>query len=96
MTKSDTDVSWYEESPHLSLSLLRDAGLEPGMSVVDIGGGASRLVDMLVSEQQDHVTVLDLSSAALELAAARLPASAYVSWIASDISAWVPDLQYDF
>lgn len=95
-TKSDTDVSWYEKRPQLSLSLIRDAGLELGMSVIDIGGGASRLVDMLVSEQQDHVTVLDLSSAALELAVARLPASAHVSWIVSDITAWMPDRQYDF
>lgn len=71
-TKVDTEVSWYEGSPELSLLLLREAGLTPKMSVIDIGGGASRLVDALVESGQAHISVLDLSEAALATAKSRL------------------------
>ncbi|HEY0033054.1 MAG TPA: SAM-dependent methyltransferase, partial [Devosia sp.] len=70
-TKGESEVSWYEETPELSLELLREAGLTPGMSVIDIGGGASRLVDALASAGQAHISVLDLSVAALEAAKSR-------------------------
>lgn len=94
-TKSDTEVSWYEEAPELSLTLLHEAGLIPGMSVIDIGGGASRLVDALVDAGQAHVSVLDLSSAALGAAKARLADTAHVQWVVSDVTAWTPEREYD-
>jgi ubiquinone/menaquinone biosynthesis C-methylase UbiE len=94
-TKADTEVSWYEDSPELSLALLREAGLTPEMSVIDIGGGASRLVDALVESGQAHVSVLDLSSAALETANSRLVDGARALWIVSDVTVWTPDRQYD-
>lgn len=94
-TKDDAEVSWFEASPDLSLSLLREAGLTPDASVIDIGGGLSRLVDALAA-QQDHVAVLDISAEALAKARARLPEAVNVEWIVSDITAWQPSRQYDF
>lgn len=94
-TKADNEVSWYEDTPELSLTLLREAGLTPELSVIDIGGGASRLVDALVESGQAHVSVLDLSAAALETANSRLADAARAQWIVSDVTAWTPDRQYD-
>lgn len=94
-TKGEGEVSWYEDTPALSLELLREAGLTSSMSVIDIGGGASRLVDALVSEGQAQMTVLDLSSAALETAKSRLANPERVQWLVSDVTAWAPDRQYD-
>jgi ubiquinone/menaquinone biosynthesis C-methylase UbiE len=94
-TKGESEVSWYEETPELSLELLREAGLTPGMSVIDIGGGASRLVDALASAGQAHMSVLDLSVAALETAKSRLKHPEWVQWLVCDVMAWTPDREYD-
>lgn len=94
-TKNEDEVSWFEPSPDLSLELLSEAGLRPDMSIVDIGGGASRLVDALVRLQVADIAVLDLSEAALRTAQARLTAANGVSWIAADVTTWVPDRAYD-
>ena len=77
------------------MALLREAGLTPEMSLIDIGGGASRLVDALVEFGQAHVSVLDLSRAALETANSRLVDAARVQWIVSDVTVWTPDRRYD-
>lgn len=94
-TKQDNEVSWFEDTPEVSLTLLRAAGLTPNMAVIDIGGGTSRLVDALLAQDQQHVSVLDLSSAALSAARTRLNDPANVSWIVSDITKWTPDRVYD-
>lgn len=94
-TKGEAEVSWYEDTPELSLALLREAGLRPDMAVIDIGGGASRLVDALAALGQAHVSVLDLSAAALETAKSRLADAARVQWFVSDVTGWTPDRQYD-
>ncbi|MGO4573205.1 class I SAM-dependent methyltransferase [Microvirga sp. 2TAF3] len=93
--KGESQVSWFENTPDLSLCLLREAGLNPSLAVIDIGGGASRLVDALVAAGQVHVTVLDLSATALNIAKARLAAPDRVTWIVSDVTTWMPDRQYD-
>ncbi|MDB5615631.1 MAG: methyltransferase type 12 protein [Devosia sp.] len=94
-TKGETEVSWYEDKPELSLELLRKAGLTPSMSIIDIGGGASRLVDALAAAGQAHLSVLDLSAAALGTAKSRLENSERVQWFVSDVTAWTPDQEYD-
>lgn len=81
--KADNEVSWYEQSPDLSVSLLRAAGVGLDATVVDIGGGASALVDTLMRAGQAHVTVLDLSAAALERARQRLS-------VVSGVIGWFP------
>jgi SAM-dependent methyltransferase len=63
---------------------------------VDIGGGASRLVDALLAVGHQDVTVLDLSTAALAAARERLGRDAdEVKWIVADVTAWRPETRYD-
>ena len=67
-----------------------------GASIIDIGGGASRLVDALVDEGFEAVTVLDLSKKALATAKARLGArGAKVRWVVADVTTWEPSETYD-
>lgn len=97
-TKGETDVSWFQETPEVSLQLLALAGADPGKSIIDIGGGASRLVDSLLDSRFGRLSVLDLSEAALAAARARLGARADgVEWIAADATTWTPrEAAYDF
>lgn len=94
-SKEENQLSWHEDAPALSLVLLGEAGLRPEMAVVDIGGGTSRLVDALVAREQTHVTVLDLSPAALETAKKRLAGAGNVEWVAGDVTEWQPKRPYD-
>jgi SAM-dependent methyltransferase len=84
-TKAVTDVSWYESDPQISVELINTASSAHGR-VIDVGGGASRLVDRLVATGFESVTVLDISEIALEHTKARLGAqAAQVHWIVGDI-----------
>ena len=86
-TKRPDEVSWFLETTKLSLDLIHDAGLRPSDAVIDVGGGASRLVDALLDEGFEDLSVLDLSGAALEAAQERLGARAErVNWIEADIT----------
>lgn len=82
-------VSWYQPHATLSLDLIRRIGAKTRSvgRVIDVGGGASTLVDDLLAGGFDDVTVLDISPAALELARSRLGAAASrVHWMAGDIT----------
>lgn len=96
--KPADSVSWFR--PHLdaSLRLLKDAGLCPGSRVIDVGGGASTLVDDLLALGLTRITVLDLADEALALSRQRLgDRSAGVTWLAADVTrAELPDAGYDF
>ncbi len=70
--KAETEVSWFQEDPTPSLEALARIGAGRSAGIVDVGGGASRLVDRLIQEGFGDVSVLDLSAAALEAAKARL------------------------
>ncbi len=95
-TKAETDVSWYQDDPATSLRLIHDANATPASRIIDIGGGASRLVDALLAAGFRAVTVLDISAAALEVARARIgERAAEVDWIATDVTTWTPQRQYD-
>ncbi len=95
-TKGERDVSWFQESPEISLDLIRATGVNADSSIIDIGGGASRLVDALADKGFAAITVLDLSEKALATAKARLGArSDSVKWIAADVTAWEPSQTYD-
>ena len=67
ITKGEDEVSWFEETPAQSLELLELVGAQSSSAIIDVGGGASRLVDSLLAQGFENVTVLDLSAAALEL-----------------------------
>ncbi len=85
-TKAVDEVSWFQAHAGLSLKLIRDAGVPLTASVIDVGGGASTLVDDLIAEGFENNTVLDLSAAALSRAQARLAdRAAAVTWLEADI-----------
>jgi 2-polyprenyl-3-methyl-5-hydroxy-6-metoxy-1,4-benzoquinol methylase len=95
-TKGEREVSWFQETPSISLELIRSSGATRHSAVVDIGGGASRLVDALVDAGCEAVTVLDLSESALAAAKKRLGQSAAgVTWIVADVAGWKPPRRYD-
>lgn len=94
--KADTAVSWFEDTPIVSLDLIRACGLPLSSSVVDIGGGASRLADALLDRGFTDLSMLDLSEEALAVAKSRLGIRAScVNWISADVTAWKPKRQYD-
>ena len=68
-SKGEQEVSWFQESPQPSIELIGLAGAKPNAAIIDIGGGASRLVDALLTQGFENLTVLDLSEAALDKAA---------------------------
>ena len=96
--KEPSQVSWYR--PHLehSLRFIEGAGLGRDAAIIDVGGGASTLVDDLLARGYLNVSVLDVSSKALESAKARLgDRGAAVHWLAADITrAELPPHAYDF
>jgi ubiquinone/menaquinone biosynthesis C-methylase UbiE len=95
-TKGEQDVSWFQDNPTVSLDLIAAAGAEPGSAIIDVGGGASRLVDALLDRGYADMTVLDLSDAALTVAKQRLGTRAEaVEWIAADVTTWNPPHLYD-
>ena len=95
-TKGEKEVSWFQESPAPSLELITLAGLSAGASIIDIGGGASRLVDALVERKIGRITVLDLSAAALDAAKQRLGDNGFgVQWVVADVTNWEPFQTYD-
>ena len=53
-TKGEHDVSWFEESPAISLELIRATAVSTTASIIDIGGGTSRLVDALLDDKRVH------------------------------------------
>lgn len=90
-----TSVSWYEERPTVSLELLGALGVGPAQSVIDVGGGASTLVDHLLHDGYGDVTVLDLSAVALDTARSRVGDPAAVTWLATDLLTWRPARRWD-
>jgi len=95
--KSSQKVSWY--SPHLKMSfeLILSLGLPKNVAIIDVGGGASTLPDDLLAEGLKNITVLDISSEALEVSKSRLKDKVrFVHWIESDVSkAALPASKYD-
>jgi SAM-dependent methyltransferase len=95
-TKGEAEVGWFQETPAPSLELIALVGATRQSAFIDIGGGASRLVDHLVSEGYEDLTVLDLSAAALAAAKARIGEEArHVHWLAADATTWEPSHTYD-
>jgi ubiquinone/menaquinone biosynthesis C-methylase UbiE len=96
-TKPTTGVSWYQEHAEQSLRLIRQTAVARTDAIIDVGGGASTLVDDLLAEGYTAVTVLDLSAAALSAAKARLGERARaVHWLEGDIlKLELPERAYD-
>lgn len=84
--KAPTDVSWYQAEAALSVDLIRRSAPDVDAPIIDVGGGASTLVDGLLDAGYRDITVLDLAPAALALARERLGTrEALVRWVVADV-----------
>jgi 2-polyprenyl-3-methyl-5-hydroxy-6-metoxy-1,4-benzoquinol methylase len=96
-TKTENEVSWFQQYPKTSMEFVGLFSLKKDSKIIDIGGGDSHFVDALLEAGFSNVTVLDISSKAIERAKIRLGKSAEkVKWIVSDIIDFGPEEQYDF
>lgn len=94
--QGDTTRSWYQPQARESLALIDTTGLARDGSVVDIGGGASALVDGLLARGHRDVTVVDVSAAGMDIARARLGADGDgVTWVVTDLLDWRPARTFD-
>lgn len=86
-TRAIDGLGWYEPDPITSRRLVGEAVARGARSIIDVGGGASRLVDHLLDIGVDRIAVLDVSEAALTVARHRLgPRADAVAWVVGDVS----------
>lgn len=96
-TKALEEVSWYQSRPETSLEFFRYYDVPKTARIVDIGGGDSLLVDHLLAEGYQNISVLDISEAAIARAQQRLGAKAQqVTWMVADAASFSPTEKYDF
>lgn len=89
--RTPKEVSWFQSRPDVSLELIAKTHAALDASIIDVGGGASTLVDHLLDAGRTTVTVLDLAEPALAHAMSRLGERAKdVNWIVADITKWLP------
>lgn len=85
-SKTPESVSWFQLHANDSLSLIRNTKVDKHAAIIDVGGGASTLVDDLLADGYTNLTVLDLSITAINLAKQRLGnLASSVKWIEGDI-----------
>jgi len=98
--KQSTEVSWYQQHPERSLELIKATGVDASASIIDIGGGASTLVDFLLEAGYKNLSVLDISHTAIEQAKSRLGRSEIkwadkVEWLEQDIAEFKTERYFD-
>ncbi|WP_394772448.1 class I SAM-dependent methyltransferase [Mucilaginibacter sp.] len=94
--KTADQLSWTQPIPQTSLNFINSFNLSKNASIIDIGGGDSKLVDCLLADGYLNITVLDISEAALEKAQKRLGGKGkQVKWIVSDVTEFKPVDKYD-
>jgi trans-aconitate methyltransferase len=94
-TKKPHEVSWTEKLPNTSLDFIHGFNLPKTAAIIDIGGGDSRLVDYLLDEGFENITVLDISQKAIDRVKQRLGTRAQqVNWIISDVTRFQPTTTY--
>lgn len=94
-TKTPDDLSWTQASPSPSIDWIKSALTDRSSSIIDIGGGNSRLVDALLKEGYARPAILDLSSAALKQSRDRLgDADSKVEWIEGDVTQFRPTRKF--
>ena len=95
-TKNPDEVSWTQKKPQSSLDIINSFELPKDAKIIDIGGGDSNLVDFLLDEGYENITILDISEKALEKAKERLGGKAEkVKWIATNITEFESTETYD-
>lgn len=94
--KKSTEVSWYQQHPERSLELIRTTGADLSAHIIDIGGGASTLVDYMLDAGYQNLAVLDIAHGAIEQARSRLGNRANkVIWVEQDITQFSADQPFD-
>lgn len=96
-SKNSAQVSWYQQHPTLSLQYIKNTGIDKNGQIIDVGAGASTLVDHLLEDGFQNITVLDISAQALEISKTRLAKRAeLIQWMVADITKVnLPHFQYD-
>lgn len=95
-SKQPHEVSWTQDLPKTSLDFIHSFNLSKSAAIIDVGGGDSKLVDFLLEEGYENISVLDISEIAISKAKKRLGIKAdRVKWIVSDIINFKPTVQYD-
>ena len=94
-SKDEAETSWFEDRPQVSLDLIAATGATIDAAIVDVGAGASRLVDCLLEQGFRRITVLDLSDTALAKARARLSDDVPVDWVVANVLDWQPSVHFD-
>ena len=95
-TKKSNEMSWHQEKPKTSLNLISEISIDKDAKLIDVGAGDSKLVDNLLALGFRNITVLDVSSNALNKAKKRLEDKANdVKWIVSDLREFETDDRYD-
>ncbi len=88
-------VTWFQADPTTSRRMIRRVARRDA-SIVDVGGGASTLVDHLLADGYDDITVLDISERALAVARERLGTAATgVEWVVADVTEYRADRRFD-
>ncbi len=94
--KKPVEVSWYQAEPTVSLKIIISTEIDYTAKIIDVGGGASVLVDKLLDQGFQNLTVLDISSKAIHYAQEKLGRRAEnVSWIEADVTEFKSSVQYD-
>lgn len=94
--KSEAQLSWHQDDPRVSLELIKLAGAAAQSSIIDIGGGTSRLASALLAMGQHDITIPDISEVALDAARDRRgQAGETVKWISAESTSRAPDCHYD-
>ncbi|SUZ32617.1 Trans-aconitate 2-methyltransferase [Roseibaca ekhonensis] len=92
--RAEDELTWFEATPEVSLDLVRTY-LKPGEAFIDVGAGASRLVDALLETGLGPLTALDLSDGSLAQSRQRLGShSDEITWIDADVTRWQADREY--
>lgn len=90
-TRGADEVSWYQRRPDVSLALIAESGVGKEAGIIDVGGGASTLVDRLLDAGYRGLAVLDISGTALRLSRKRLGSRAdAVEWFEADVTTFSP------
>lgn len=91
----EDELSWFIADPDVSLTLIESTGVAKSDPIIDIGAGASRLIDHLLAHGFTNLTALDLSGAGLELARRRLAEQAQqITWLEADVTNFEPPRTY--
>lgn len=95
-TKKETEVSWYQEKPETSLQFFERNNIPKNANILEIGGGDSYLIDNLLEQGYESLTLLDISENAIERIKKRLGKKAEkVNFVVSDILDFSPSEKFD-